>query len=318
MATTPNLGVTELSASQSQKHVTMNAALRRYDALLSLPTIIAIDRDLATPPGSPADGDTYIVATSPTGAWTGHTGDIAYYNSTGWQFFDAGEGWIVYLEDENTYVQYDGAAWVGFPQQSQNLSLLGINTTADSTNKLAVKSNAVLFTAVLAADGGDGDMRYKVNKEADGDVASFLFQKNFLGFAEFGLIGDNDFTLKVSPDNFSTSFTALVVDKDDGRCKFLGLGTTAATELTIAAGVVAVTQTAHKVDTEADAASDDLDTINGGYEGAIIILEPANDARTVVITQAGNIKTASGASVSLDNYGDSFMARYDGTNWIQL
>ena len=79
-----------------------------------------------------------------------------------------------------------------------------------------------------------------------------------------------------------------------------------------------MTQTAHKVDTQAAAASDDLDTISGGVEGDIIILEPANDARTVVITVAGNIKTSTGASKSLDNYGDSFMARFDGTNWIQI
>jgi hypothetical protein len=41
----------------------------------------------------------------------------------------------------------------------------------------------------------------------------------------------------------------------------------AATELTIATGAITVTQSQHTVDTEADAASDDLDTISGGTAG---------------------------------------------------
>ena len=33
-----------------------------------------VDRDLATPPATPSDGARYIIAASPTGAWTGHAG----------------------------------------------------------------------------------------------------------------------------------------------------------------------------------------------------------------------------------------------------
>src|SRR5690606_34760387 len=97
------------------------------------------------------------------------------------------------------------------------------------------------------------------------------------------------------------------------------LKTPAATELTIASGVITVTQTTHKVDTEGDAGTDDLVTINGGQEGAIIILEPANDARDVVLKHnTGNIFNASAADVTLNNYGDTWMARYDGTKWLQI
>jgi hypothetical protein len=32
-------------------------------------------------------------------------------------------------------------------------------------NRLAVRSNSALFTAINAGDGGNGDMRYVVNKE---------------------------------------------------------------------------------------------------------------------------------------------------------
>lgn len=48
-----------------------------------------LDVDLATPPGSPADGDTYVVGTSATGAWTGQDGNLAAYRgaTSAWVFF---------------------------------------------------------------------------------------------------------------------------------------------------------------------------------------------------------------------------------------
>ncbi|KKM26335.1 hypothetical protein LCGC14_1585840, partial [marine sediment metagenome] len=64
----------------------------------------------------------------------------------------------------------------------------------------------------------------------------------------------------------------------------------ASSELTIASGAVTKTDDHHSIDTEADAANDDLDTINGGEAGDILMLLPANDARTVRIRSGvGNI-----------------------------
>ena len=73
---TPELSLPYLMAAQSQKHVTYNEAMRALDALVQQ---MALDKDLATPPGSPANGDRYIVAASPTGAWAGQAGMLAAY-----------------------------------------------------------------------------------------------------------------------------------------------------------------------------------------------------------------------------------------------
>ncbi len=40
----------------------------------------------------------------------------------------------------------------------------------------------------------------KVNKQAVSDTASLLYQTNWTGFAEMGLNGSNDFSMKVSSD----------------------------------------------------------------------------------------------------------------------
>ena len=61
------------------------------------------------------------------------------------------------------------------------------------------------------------------------------------------------------------------------------------TELTISGGAVTATQSRHTIDTEGDAASDDLDTINGGTAGQLLIISAANDARTVVCKQGAGL-----------------------------
>ncbi len=56
----------------------------------------------------------------------------------------------------------------------------------------------------------------KVNKNAATDTASVIFQTGFSGRAEFGLAGDDDWHVKVSP-NGSTWHEAFVVDRGTGE-----------------------------------------------------------------------------------------------------
>ncbi|MCY1293175.1 hypothetical protein D9M68_176710 [compost metagenome] len=60
------------------------------------------DKDLATPPGSPSNGDAYIVASSPAGAWVGKADQIAYWltDAGAWQFIAPLTGWMVSVLDE--------------------------------------------------------------------------------------------------------------------------------------------------------------------------------------------------------------------------
>lgn len=69
------------------------------------------DRDLATPPASPAAGDTYIVAASPTGAWAGNADKVAVWSGTAWVFGTPRVGWLAYIEDEQKLIVYKAAGW---------------------------------------------------------------------------------------------------------------------------------------------------------------------------------------------------------------
>jgi hypothetical protein len=209
------MGLPLIEAAQAQKHVTHNEALVVLDALAHL---YLLDRDLAAPPVSPVDGDAYLVAFGASGEWAGQDGNIAYPIDGAWRFHAPFKGLSAIVEDEQALIHFDGAAWADLSAliSLQNVPLLGVGTTADASNPFSAKLNNALLTAKYVAEGGDGDLRIKANKEAAADTLSYLFQTNWSGRAEFGLIGDDDFAIKVSPDG-SAWTTALTIDKTTGE-----------------------------------------------------------------------------------------------------
>lgn len=90
-------------------------------------------------------------------------------------------------------------------------------------------------------------------------------------------------------------------------------------ELTIATGAVTVTGGYHTIDTESDAASDDLDTINGGADGQLLVVQAENSTRTVVAKDGtGNLQLA--GDFSLDNTQDSLTLLYSAalSAWVEI
>ncbi|MCF8478780.1 MAG: DUF2793 domain-containing protein [Pseudolabrys sp.] len=221
MTDTVNLGLPCIEGSQAQKHVTHNDALRILDTLVQL---AALDRDLTAPPATPADGERWIVKAGATGAWAGRDNAIAAWQDGAWQFCAPKIGWLAYVVDEGVLVSWDGGAWVNgvdalTPSALNNVSRLGVGTTADATNPLSAKLNNALFAARTLAEGGDGDLRYKLSKESAAKTLSFLFQDNYSGRAEIGLTGDDDFHFKVSPDG-ATWHDGIVIARSTGAVSF--------------------------------------------------------------------------------------------------
>lgn len=219
MAMTPNLDLPQIAAAQAQKHVTHNEALARLDALVQL---AVVSRALAAPPALPVEGMRCLVPEAATGGFAGQAGRIAQFDAGVWRFLAPRAGWQAFVEDEALALVHDGAGWrplAGALGALDGLSGLGIGTASDATNRLAVRSPAALFTARRAGDGGSGDMRLAVEKEQAADTASLLFQTGFSGRAEFGLAGDDDFHIKVSPDG-ANWLEALRIDRTNGVVSF--------------------------------------------------------------------------------------------------
>ena len=134
----------------------------------------------------------------------------------------AAPGWLAFVAAESAILVFDGGSWqdlAGYAQRLDNLPRLGVGTTADAPNRLAAKLNAALFTALSAAEGGTGDLRFVLNKEAPGSVLAQLYQSGYAGRAETGLIGDDDFRIRVSADG-ATWRDALRVDHATGVVSF--------------------------------------------------------------------------------------------------
>lgn len=226
MTDTPHLGLPTLAAAQAQKHVTHNEALHRLDALVML---AVADRDLATPPAAPAEGDRYLVPAVAAGDFAGRAGQIAHRVDGGWDFYAPRPGWLCWVADEGVLLAWTGAVWRPVVETGltgaalQNLGMLGIGTTADAGNPFAAKLNNALWAARGVGEGGDGSLRYKLNKESAAGTLSLLMQTAWSGRAEIGLAGDDDLRFKVSPDG-AAWFDALRIDRASGRVFFPATG----------------------------------------------------------------------------------------------
>jgi hypothetical protein len=195
VSATARLNLPYIAPLQAQKQVTYNQAMAALDQLVQ-PAVIS--RTTSSPPGSPDEGDTYVVGASATGAWSGKDGKFACWLSGAWSYRTPAEGWLAYVADTSELAVYHSGAWESFVTNGGTaLAKLGINVAADLTNRLAVASDATLLT-----HDGD-DHRLKVDKAAVGDTASLVFTDNHSGRAEIGLTGSDTLHVKVSPDGSS-------------------------------------------------------------------------------------------------------------------
>jgi len=73
-----------------------------------------IDRNVTDPSTlTPANGDTYIVATSAVGAWAGWDGRVVVWDADAavWVSAVPKTGWLAYIEDEQVLSAYKPAGW---------------------------------------------------------------------------------------------------------------------------------------------------------------------------------------------------------------
>lgn len=227
MSTSPRLKLPYIEPAQAQKHVTANESFRRLDALVHL---AVKSETLAAEPSAPIEGDAYIIPAGAGGANWGvmAAGAVAAFQDGQWIEHAPRAGWRAWVEAIGAFRVFDGAGWTAedFSGGGSPFATLGVNATADATNRLAVKSNAALFSHDDATPGS-GDARLIINKSSAAGTASAVFQNNFSGRAEFGIAGADDFSLKVSADGAIWK-EALVVDKDNGN---VGVGGAPASQL---------------------------------------------------------------------------------------
>lgn len=330
MTNSENLALPFILSSQAQKHVTHNEALLALDAIVQLSIV---SKDESQGPDNAADGARYIVPENPSGNFANQSGKIAAYQDGAYQFYQPKIGWLAYISHDDNYQYYDGSEWQDLSMSTDNPEFvsIGINASADLTNRLSLSSDASLFN-----NNGHGH-QIKINKSQLSDTASLLFQTGFSGRAEFGLAGDDQFRIKTSSDG--TNFnTALVADAATGH---IGIGEITPSAALTVSGHMSVEDpsSGSSLSTDVSASQTDItSTANNGNlsirqagDGTIVLNTNNEDILRLqdgVITALMPVQLDSHSTVNLpdattpgrliyvaDSALGSCMAFSDGANW---
>lgn len=165
----PNLGLIENADPGENWYNELIRFLRGVDLLVQ-----ARIKSMSTtaPPGSPANGDAYIIPSGATGAWAGKTNQIARWTTrpvtATWEYFVPKLGWQVHVDDvaaTGAPRKFDGSAWVtggdyvlpaatastlGGVKQGSNVMIAGDGTLTVSAG--AFEAAGAVAAHLIAAD----------------------------------------------------------------------------------------------------------------------------------------------------------------------
>lgn len=194
-----------------------------------------------------------------------------------------------------SWIDTDDSTWV----ISGNEVIDGLHFTQDGVTALRLATNQAVFSGIVSSD----------DLMPSGTIYVGAGGLNFtLGASMEAIIFGHADGVEIQDGSLFVPDGDVVVGKR--------LRATYAT-VTIAGGAITATGTFHAVITEASASTDDLDNINGGTLGAIIILMAEDGADTVVIRDGvGNISCP--ANRSLTSVDDMWMGIYNGARWCEI
>jgi hypothetical protein len=167
------------------------------------------------------------------------------------------------------------------------------------------------YVSMYLHDSNNGDANvqfYEVNNFARLELVSAILALDNMTSDQTGSLVDGALWYRSDSDRVRVQANSII-----RNLTMDGTNTT----LTIATGAVAITTSLHAIDTEAAAATDDLDTITGGQTGQVLYIHAADSTHDVVAKDGtGNLKLA--GDFTMNNAEDTLTLIYNGTNWLEL
>lgn len=187
MTDSPNLTLPYIADSQASKHLTHNLALKILDTIVQA---AVINLTTTAPPGSPTEGDRYFVAATASGAWTGHENEIAAYIDGAWAFYAPKTGWLIYDEDTDAYLYWDGSALSAFPSGGGGGGTFTMERVAFTSSGTWTKDAGLYAIRVRCVGGGGGGGSSSAAgagaSSAGGGGASGSYSEKFILAASLG------------------------------------------------------------------------------------------------------------------------------------
>ncbi len=224
-----------------------------------------------------------------------------------------------------------GGVWGAFtvvPAGSLALALqTGLELTLDTNGDAVKTADEGHFKIDTFADAASDTFR-KLTGGAAGDVVwlhpandarSVIIEHDATTADEFRCPGGEDITLAEDTDyvvcvHDGTGWVVVAVNTLEKNGFALSGKATAATLLTVAAGVITRTQMVHKVAGQG-AAADDLDTVTGAeVDGVFTLLRPSSDAVDITVKHGtGNIECAGATDIVMAEDDDFVLLLGNGT-----
>lgn len=140
---TTRLQLPLIAAAQAQKHVTHNEAIMRLDGLVQM---TALSYTTNVQPGSPSDGDLYLLPAGKTGTdWDGYSNHAVAHRYDGiWHQYHPSQGWLCFVRDTASLYYYTGSQWaqcapLSLPTRQVFTSGSGTYTTPTACRQLRVR-----------------------------------------------------------------------------------------------------------------------------------------------------------------------------------
>ncbi len=148
MTTTARFALPLLLPGQAQKELHHNEALAAIDAALHA---CVEGPPRGDPPGTPAVGESWIVATAATGLWEDRTDSLATWTGGGWRFVAPVAGMIVWERAAGCWIHWSGSAWITDAWPVGALSIDGEQVVGPRQPDIASPSGGTIIDAEARA-----------------------------------------------------------------------------------------------------------------------------------------------------------------------